>query len=156
MDDLDIAAVAARLGKSVRWLQEQLAEDWRQPQPVLQHHHRIGRNGRTRLWTEGEFVKLRAALIELGREKERRAREKSGRPDSRSSNSTATGGSMGQLLFEDPRAACDAVLAYRPGQNSKSTRSKSSATSKTASSTKSSTASNRRSRLGLRLVNTSD
>lgn len=60
MDDLDMAAVAARLGKSKSWLQYRLAEDRARFEPRLQHHHYIGRSPR---WEENEYQALRAALI---------------------------------------------------------------------------------------------
>src|SRR5215472_4681999 len=45
MDDLDLATVAARLGKSRSW---------------LQNHHYVGRSPR---WDEEEYQALRAAII---------------------------------------------------------------------------------------------
>jgi hypothetical protein len=60
MDDLDLATVAARLGKSKSWLQNKLTEDRRGPKPRLQHHHYIGR---TPQWDEREYEALKAALM---------------------------------------------------------------------------------------------
>jgi predicted DNA-binding transcriptional regulator AlpA len=60
VDDLDMGAVAARLGKSKSWLQYRLAEDRERAEPGLQHHHYIGRSPR---WDESEYQALRAALI---------------------------------------------------------------------------------------------
>jgi hypothetical protein len=60
MDDLDLATVAARLGKSKSWLQNKLTEDRRGPKPRLQHHHYIGR---TPQWDEREYQALKAALM---------------------------------------------------------------------------------------------
>src|SRR5690242_12385581 len=121
-DDLTLDEAATLLHKSRRWLQWQLREDREHAKrtgtkPKLQHHHRIGR---TRLWTEGEFLALKAALIT--QEKEKEERERSGRRGSRSSNSTGIGGSVARCVFEDARNACDAVLNYQPDRNSKNTR----------------------------------
>jgi hypothetical protein len=156
-DDLGIEAVAARLGKSVGWLNWRLSLDRGEAEPKLQHHHYIGRTPR---WDEDEYQRLRQALTT--RTPPKGGRQRKPRPEaapaaaSSSSNAPATGMSTELLAFEDARAACDAVLAYRPGQSSGKPPTKSSAKSKMTSSTKSSTGSSHRRRLGLRLVNTSD
>jgi hypothetical protein len=156
-DDLGIETIAARLGKSVGWLNWRLSLDRGEAEPKLQHHHYIGRTPR---WDEDEYQRLRQALTT--RTPPKGGRQRKLRPEgaplagSSSSNALATGISTELLAFEDARAACDAVLAYRPGRSSEKPPSTSSAKSKTTSSTKSSTGSNRRRRLGLRLVNTSD
>jgi hypothetical protein len=142
--DIGLAEVARRLSHKTRWLQTQLAEDKRSQHPRLQHHHYIGRKP---LWTEREFRMLRAALIAV-------EKEKRNRPASTSSSATATGTSTEPTVFEDAKNACDAVLGFRPGKTPGKPLSKSSARSKPNSSMKSSTGSSRRSRLGLRLVNT--
>ncbi len=156
-DDLGIDAVAARLGKSVGWLNWRLSLDRGEAEPKLQHHHYIGRTPR---WDEDEYQRLRQALTTRTPPKGGRQRKPAAEPDSAhpvlpSSSATDIGISTELLAFEDAHAACDAVLAYRPGQSSKTPRSKSSAKSKTTLSTRSSTGSSPRRRLGLRLVNTS-
>ena len=66
-DEQSLQTAAGRLGKSARWLQSQLAEDRRRPAGQrLQFHHFMGRSPR---WSEAEFQKLRAALHDVGREK---------------------------------------------------------------------------------------
>jgi hypothetical protein len=158
-EDLTLAEVAVRLHKSARWLRDELKNDRdrarrERAEPRLQHHHHIGR---TPLWTEGEFLALKAALIaQEKRRREARESEQSGHPGSPSSSVTVSGMSPARYAFEDPQRSCDAVLSYRPGQNSKTTRSKANGKSKPISATRSSTGSSHRSRLGLRLVDTSD
>ena len=65
-DDLDLATVARRLGKTPPWLKWRLSADRGEPEPELQHHHYFGR---TPQWTESEYQQLRQALITRTRQK---------------------------------------------------------------------------------------
>jgi hypothetical protein len=100
---------------------------------------------RTAAITASENLSLIIAI-----EKERRAT----RPGSPSSSATDTGTSTEPSVFEDAQSACAAVLGFQPGRTPRKPRSRSSAASKPNSPTRSSTGSSRRSRLGLRLVDT--
>jgi hypothetical protein len=62
-DEQTAAEVSARLGKSVRWLQDRLQHD-----PSLHFHHYLGR---TRRWDEAEFQQLRTALRAIDTAKHR-------------------------------------------------------------------------------------
>lgn len=60
-DAISIDVVAARLGKTRRWLQDKLREDNRRPRAErrLQFHDKIGRDPQ---WTEEGYQALQAAL----------------------------------------------------------------------------------------------
>jgi hypothetical protein len=156
-DDLGISDVATRLGKSRGWLNWRLSLDRGEALPKLQFHHYIGRTPR---WDEDEYQQLRQALTTRhpakgGRRRKQRLAPLSDPLGSPLSNATDTSISTALSASEDPRAACDAVLDFQPGPNLPKRPSRSSARSKAISSTRSSTGSSRRSRLALRLVDTS-
>lgn len=145
-DDLTLDQVAARLGKSRRWLQTRLADDGRRQlsQQVLQHHHYIGRSPR---WTENEYLALRAAIIVEDTEKRRLA--------SKSKSGTDTGISSVRFGSKDIQSALERVLNFRPGQSSGRKPTPSDDSANKRSMTRSSTASSRPSRSRLRLIDTS-
>jgi hypothetical protein len=98
-DDFDLATIAARLGKSARWLVGQLTEDRRRLTPRLQFHHYIGRSPR---WDEHEYQALRAALIAGA--------------DKRRSSLASPVGALGRLTAKEARdaAAASAVVQAWP------------------------------------------
>src|SRR5262249_55988618 len=102
-DDLALAVVAARLGRSIRWLQNRLADDARKPlsEQKLQLHHYVGRSPR---WTESEDQALRAAIIAEDTAKRR--------PGCASSSGTGSGISTALSGSADVQSAYDAVLAF--------------------------------------------
>ena len=103
-DDMDMATVSARLGKSARWLQRRLAEDRRRPpnEQILQHHHYIGRSPR---WHEAEYQALRQAIEMADTPAHRPVRS------DRARNAIST--ELPALM--DAEAAVAKVLAYGPG-----------------------------------------
>ena len=102
-DDLDQLTVAARLGKSLRWLQALLAEDARKVPGGRRYdfHHFIGRSRR---WDEAEYQALRAAIIAAGN---------AARPRSPHSSVTAAGTFGGLSGLEDQAGAHARVQAFR-------------------------------------------
>jgi hypothetical protein len=99
-DEQDLASVASRLGKSIRWVQARMT------QPGLDFHHYIGRSPR---WDEQEFQQFRAAIIQA--ENDRR-----GRLACASSSATDSGISKVLSAPRDVQRAYDRVRASRPAR----------------------------------------
>ncbi len=144
VEDLDMAAVAGRLGKSVRWLRQKLADDARKPlaDQRFQVHHYIGRDRR---WTETTYLALRAAII---------AADTADRRLPGSSSATATGTFQPAFESRTVESASARVQAYRPGPTSSRTPKRSATSGSARSDGTQSTGSSRPSRSGLRLINT--
>jgi integrase len=106
-DDMDLQTVAARLGKSSRWLQAQLAEDRQRLHPRLQYHHRIGRSPR---WDERAYQMLRLALLVA-------AAPFDTLPASPSSSVAPIGISMAPSASKDAASAFARVLAFSRSQS---------------------------------------
>src|SRR4051812_561425 len=109
-DHQSLEAVAWRLGRSVRWLQSQLAEDMRRApgHRRLQFHHNIGRSKR---WSESEYKALGEAI----------AMASAARLGSQSSSVMGHGTLSEQCAWRastvgDARSALERVLALRPHQ----------------------------------------
>ena len=133
-DHQPLEVVAWRLGKSVRWLQSQLAEDLRRPpgQQRMQFHHNIGRSKR---WSESEYKALGEAI----------ASESAVRLGLKSSNVTEHGTLSEQCVWRastvgDAQAALERVLAFRPHQRPLVRLKRYATTGPSKSATKSSTA----------------
>jgi hypothetical protein len=112
-DDLGIDAIAARLGKSVGWLNWRLSFDRGEAEPKLQHHHYIGRTPR---WDEDEYQRLRQALTTRtppkgGRQRKLRP-EVAPSPDSPSSRETDTGTYRAGYALKDAASAFERVQAW--------------------------------------------
>jgi hypothetical protein len=105
-DEQSQEAVAGRLGKSLRWLQQMLSDDRRRTpsEQRFQFHHHIGRSRR---WDENEYQALRAAIIAW----ERKRRDPLG---SSSSTRTVTGTYKGPCGPADVRSALEELLAFQP------------------------------------------
>lgn len=103
-DDQPINVVADRLGKSVRWVWYKLKEQ------RFQFHHYMGR---TPLWTEDEFQRLRLALITA-------ENEKRGHRDYRSRRATDSGTLSAPSGSMAAQSALEKVLAFplsqKPGK----------------------------------------
>lgn len=144
-DDMPLAEVAARLGKSRRWLEGRLAEDGRKRpgQQRLQHHHYVGASRR---WDESEYQALREAIWQEDTAKRRLAPA--------SSSGRGTGTSSAHFGLMDAQSAFAAVLSFRPGLNSGAMPMPSGTGGAPRSGGKSSTASSRPSRSRLRPTST--
>src|SRR5262249_14271240 len=98
---LKIADIAARVRKSERWLQQQLADDRRRPLgPRLQFHDYMGK---TPVWNESQAHALVSALKSIAE-----------RPASPLLNATVSGTSMAQSSRKDAESASERVLAFKP------------------------------------------
>lgn len=145
-DDMTLDEVAARLGKSPRWLQSRLADDARCRAPELQFHHYVGRSPR---WTENEYQALRQAIVA----KDTAARQKP--PLACGSSSETDSGTLSALCaLADAQSAFARVLEFQrrpaPGKPPKN----SARTRKVQSGTRPSSGSSQASPSLLRLINT--
>ena len=116
-DDLDLATIAGRLGKSPRWLVGRLTEDRRRLVPRFQFHHYIGRSPR---WDENEYQALRAALMKADSERHGVRQQRHGpngdKPGSPSSSATDFGISPAGSALRDAASASAEVQAWPLGQ----------------------------------------
>lgn len=124
-DDLLIDEVAARLGKSVRWVQALLGRGG------YDFHHYIGRSPR---WDEREYQALRAAVIAA--ESARR-----GRRVSPSSDAAASGTLSAPSGPEAVASAFAKVLAFQPARTPEPTPKRSGRSSRSRPTRKQFTAS---------------
>src|SRR5579859_5751322 len=146
-DYLRYEEVAARLGKSVRWLQNLLTEDDRRP-PGARRFHFHDYVGRTRTWTESQFQSLVSAINAA-------ARERKGLRDSISFPAPGTGTLSGRSALVDVRTASERVQAFSLTKSTGRQQTPPASRAKRKSAPKSSKGSGRASHSRLRLISTS-